>query len=98
MIDTSVAIEKEVGATTIFTVIEYLKCLEYVAEVVYPDDNDFEKAIELSRGLTQIGKQIGAIDILIASMCINRDLKLITKDNHFRYIKEVDKSFNVDIH
>ncbi|MBS3105948.1 PIN domain-containing protein [Candidatus Woesearchaeota archaeon] len=97
MIDTSIAVEKEVGATTIFTVVEYPKCLDYVTEVVYPDDKDFERAIELSRRLTQIGKQIGAIDILIASICINRYLKLITKDNHFGHIKEVDKSFQLKI-
>ena len=98
IIDTSIAIEKEVGAVTIFTVIEYPKCLEYATEVLYPEDIDFLKAIELSKELYRIGKQIGAIDILVASMCINRGLTLITKDKDFKQINEVEKSFKVDIH
>lgn len=58
---------------------------------------DFIKAIELSRGLCQIGKQIGAIDILIASMCINRGLTLRTKDKDFNQVKSVDRDFQVEI-
>jgi len=71
--------------------------LEYVTEVLYPDANDYVKAIELSKKLYQIGKQIGAIDILIASMCINRGLKLKTKDNDFNAIKEVFPNFDLQV-
>ncbi len=82
---------------TVFTVIEYPKCLVYATEIIYPEEIDFIKSIELSRQLYQIGKQIGAIDILIASMCINRNLKLKTKDNDFSRIKEIEKSFQLEV-
>ena len=82
---------------TIFTVIEYPKCLSYATDIIYPDENDFERAIDISRQLYQIGKQIGAIDILIASICINRNLKLKSKDNDFSHIKKIEKNFQVEI-
>ena len=71
--------------------------MEYITEVIYPDENDIIKAIELSKELYRIGKQVGAIDILIASMCINRGLTLKTKDNDFKQIKEIEKGFQVQI-
>ena len=71
--------------------------MEYITEVIYPDENDIIKAIELSKELYRIGKQVGAIDILIASMCINRGLTLKTKDNDFNQIKEIEKGFQVQI-
>ncbi len=77
--------------------MEYPKCLEYVTEVVYPDEDDFKRAIELSRKLYKIGKPLGAIDVLIASICINRNLKLITKDRGFNNIKEIEEDFDFKI-
>ena len=82
---------------TIFTAVEYPRCIGYATGVVYPDLEDYTKAIELSRKLYEIGRQIGAIDILIASMCINRGVKLKTKDNDFKSILLVDKNFAVEI-
>ncbi len=77
--------------------MEYPKCLDYITEIVYPNEQDFLKAIELSRRLYQLGKQAGAVDILIASICINRGFSLVTKDNDFGRIKEIEKSFQVRI-
>ncbi len=37
--------------------------------------------------LREVGKPVPAIDVLIAAICIRRDLKLLTKDKHFLYIK-----------
>lgn len=54
-------------------------------------------AIEISRKLRKIGKPVGTMDILIASMCINRDLELLTKDSDFENIKEVEPSFKLKI-
>ena len=77
--------------------VEYPKCLDYITEIINPDEKDFIKAVELSRELYQNGKQIGAVDILIASMCINRGFTLVTKDNDFSRIKEIEKSFQFKI-
>ncbi|MFQ6118726.1 MAG: type II toxin-antitoxin system VapC family toxin [Methanosarcinales archaeon] len=40
--------------------------------------------------LRDVGRPIGAIDIVVASICINRNLELITKDRDFKFIKEVE--------
>ncbi len=77
--------------------IEYPKCLEFITDVIYPDKRDFERSIEIARKLVQSGKPVGGIDIIIASMCINRNARLITKDKHFGYIKSVEPAFEAEI-
>jgi len=47
--------------------------------------------------LREIGKPTPAIDVLIAAMCIRRDLRLLTKDKHFLFIKEVEPDFMVHV-
>ena len=64
---------------------------------MYPELADYELALQISIKLRDVGFPLQAVDILIASMCINRDFKLRTKDNDFRQIKEVEKSFQVEI-
>ena len=55
------------------------------------------KAIEIAEKLRNIGKPIGAIDMLIASMCLNRSVKLITKDKDFKAVKEIFSNFELEI-
>ena len=59
--------------------------------------NDYSKSIEISRRLRVKGKPIGAIDILIASMCLNRDFELVTSDTDFKQIKVVEPNFKLKI-
>lgn len=47
--------------------------------------------------LRAIGKPIGAIDIIIAAMCLNRSAKLVTKDSDFKYVKEAYPEFNFEL-
>ncbi len=55
------------------------------------------KAIEIAEKLRNIGKPIGAIDMLIASMCLNRSVKLITKDKDFKSVKEIFNNFELEL-
>lgn len=71
--------------------------MEYAIGVLYPDTHDYDKAIEISKKLYEIEKPIGAVDILIASICINRGLKLKTKDNDFNAVKQVFPKFNLQL-
>ena len=89
--------EKLNGYTTIFNVIEFPKALLLDMIVLYPTDDDFKLSIKLSNELLKIGKPIPAIDILIASMCINRNMQLITKDSHFSNIERIFGDFNIKI-
>ena len=96
ILDTSVAILKKQGLITLFTVIEYPPSIDNF-DILFPDDIDYIKAIEISNKLREKGKPIGAVDILIASMCLNRDAKLITKDKDFNIIKLIYPEFDFQL-
>ncbi|WP_185836502.1 hypothetical protein [Candidatus Korarchaeum cryptofilum] len=42
-------------------------------------------------------KPMGASDLLIAAVCLNRDEELVTLDEDFLVIKEIEPSFRVII-
>jgi predicted nucleic acid-binding protein len=96
VLDTNLLIEGKVGLTTIFNVIEYppatRKC-----RILFPRKEDYLKAIEIMVKLREIGKPSPAMDVIIAAMCIRRNLKLLTKDIHFLSIKEVEPDFIVEL-
>ena len=96
ILDTSVAIHRDSGAVTVFSAIEYTPSLKKF-EIIFPEIRDYTKAINIAEELRVNGKPIGAIDILISAMCLNRSAKLITKDNDFRFIKEIFPEFNLNI-
>jgi len=83
------------GATTVLNIIEYPKSLKWVTKVIYPDKKDLDKAIQLMRKLLQIGKPVSAIDVIIGSICINREFELLTKDKDFVHIKKVEPRFKL---
>lgn len=95
--DTNLLIEGKGELTTIFNVIEYPKVLEREIEVLFPEKKDFTKAIELMVLLLKKGKPIPALDAVLASMCINRNLILRTKDKHFKKVAEEFPGFKVKI-
>ncbi|MBL7117267.1 MAG: type II toxin-antitoxin system VapC family toxin [Candidatus Syntrophoarchaeum sp.] len=42
----------------------------------------------------KIGKPIPAIDIIIAAVALNRNMKLVTTDNHFAAIQKIRSGFD----
>ena len=96
VIDTNLLIDGFSGLTTIFNIIEYPTAFQRNV-ILFPERADFDKAVDISLRLRLKGNMIGAVDVIIASMCINRGLKLVTKDKDFNYVKEVDKNFKVEI-
>lgn len=97
ILDTSVAIEKKEGTITIFTVIEYPNSVKKSFDIIFPEMIDYVKAIEIAHKLQEKGKPVGAIDIIIAGMCLNRSAQLLTKDNDFGIISEIFTEFEVSI-
>ena len=81
------------GYTTILNVVEFPKLLELKLTVIYPSKSDYNLAIKLSKDLLKIGKPIPAIDIIIAAVALNRNMKLVTTDNHFAVIGEIRSDF-----
>ena len=92
ILDTSLLIEGKRGVTTIFSIVEFPIAIEECI-ILYPEILDFELAIHIALELRKIGKPIGAIDTLIASISINRGYTLLTKDGDFSHIKEVLPNF-----
>lgn len=95
VLDTSILIAGSRGLTTVFSIIEYPPALGNCT-IIFPDPSDFERAIDLAAQLRLKGTPIGCVDIVTASMCINRKLKLLTKDKDYKRIKEVEKAFQVE--
>jgi len=98
IIDTNIAInrfkrkEEIHGNITIITAIEFPPILNYdrfygAVYTIKPGDQVL--AIRLQRFLRQIGKPKPVPGILIASICINRNEELITKDEDFLDIAKV---------
>jgi len=85
------------GYTTIFNLIEFPKALELDLIVLYPSKSDYNLALKISTELLKIGKPIPSIDVIISAISINKGLKLVTKDKHFLFVKDVIKNFDVHI-
>jgi len=83
------------GYTTILNLIEFPKALELDLVVIYPSKLDYELALKLSTELLRIGKPVPAIDAVIAAIALNRKLKLVTRDKHFTFIKEIKEDFEL---
>jgi tRNA(fMet)-specific endonuclease VapC len=98
VLDTNLLIEGETGLTTIFNVIEYPKVLEKSSnnEIIWPTRRDYLTAIGLMVSLMESGKLIPAIDVLICAVCLNRKFTLVTKDQHFNYVKSVEKGLYLE--
>jgi len=87
--------EKIQGYTTIFNLIEFPKALELNLTVLYPSKSDYNLALKISTELLKIGKPIPAVDVIISAIAINNGLRVITRDKHFLFVKDVLKDFEV---
>jgi tRNA(fMet)-specific endonuclease VapC len=84
------------GLTTIFNIIEFPKALELKdLDVIYPTIDDYNESLKISVALLKKGKPLPTIDVLIAAICLRRDLTLCTLDQHFINIKSVRNDFKL---
>ncbi len=97
ILDTSIVMERKEGVITIFSVIEYPPSGKKEFDVLFPESMDYVKAIEIADALKKNGTPIGAMDIIISAMCMNRSSELLTKDSDFKNIKDVYPEFKVKI-
>jgi len=79
------------GYTTALNVVEYPPSLALGGlRVIYPTREDYEVAIRLQIRLRRIGRAVGAIDLLVASVAVRRNLEVVTSDRDFEAIAEVE--------
>ncbi len=96
IIDTSAYIEGAEGLVTIFTVVEHPAAARPGQRIIYPRTEDYLRAIRTSEELQRRGLSVGAIDILIASIALDRNLSVITKDRDFEKIQSVEKKLKIE--
>ena len=96
VLDTNLLIDGKTGLTTVLNVIEYPKSIQKDNEIIWPTRDDYVVAIEIMVALLDSGKPIPAVDVLVAAMCLNRKLTLVTKDRHFSYVKLVREEFSLE--
>ena len=53
--------------------------------------------MKLSKDVLRIGKPLPAIDIIVAAMALNRNMKLVISDKHFTVIREIRQDFKLYI-
>ena len=87
ILDTSVAIERREGTITVLTLFEHPPCNKKSFDIIFPEIQDYAKALDIATLLREKGTPLGAIDIILAAMCLNRTMKLITKDKDFKVIQ-----------
>jgi len=86
------------GFTTILNIIEFPKALDLRGlAVIYPTLDDYDESLKISASLLRKGCPLPAVDILIASMCIRRNLRLRTIDKHFTGVKSVRDAFKIEL-
>ncbi len=100
VLDTSVVIERiktneDIHENiTMVTIVEYPKIVYYkrfYGNILLPTFLDYITAHKIQNLLIKNGKAKNFADLLIASICINRNEKLITKDKDFLDITEISK-------
>jgi len=78
---------------------QFDKCLqtkETIDRIYYNGVSDYNLAMKLSKD-ARIGKPLPAIDIIVAAMALNRNMKLVTSDEHFAVIREIRQDFKLYI-
>ncbi|AEA46516.1 type II toxin-antitoxin system VapC family toxin [Archaeoglobus veneficus] len=92
VLDTNVVIERirnreEVRDNiTAVTFVEFPKIVYYKkfhGKILFPNTDDFILAHKIQSELVREGKAKTFADLLIASICINRDEELVTNDRDF---------------
>lgn len=86
------------GFTTILNVIEFPKAAELKElAVIYPTLDDYDESLDISAALFLKGTPLPAVDILIAAVCIRRNLRLCTMDKHFTVICSLRNAFKLEL-
>ncbi|WP_346729570.1 type II toxin-antitoxin system VapC family toxin [Acidianus sp. HS-5] len=84
--------------TSILNVIEYPPILKLGDKliVIYPSKDDYELAIKIMIKLRKIGEPVNVVDIILASIAINRNMIVVTNDKGFESIRKVEENLKIE--
>ncbi|MEM2587935.1 MAG: type II toxin-antitoxin system VapC family toxin [Candidatus Bathyarchaeia archaeon] len=106
ILDTSVAVERAKSRRpinediTAVTLVEFPRIVYYKlfsGRVIFPIRHDFMLAHRLQLGLLELGKPQALSDLLVASIAINREEELITRDQDLEVISNVAKRLGYEV-
>ena len=83
------------GSTTILSLIEFPKAFDFDLRVFFPSMPDYDLALTISMELLKNGKSTPAIDLVIAAAALNNGFRIITRDKHFLFVKEIREDLMV---
>ncbi len=89
LLDTSVLIQEKKGLTSMVSMVEHPRAVEYEVQVIYPLVQDWNTALQLSAKLYAKGTPCSAPDLLIASIALRMGLTVRTRDRDFLVIKKI---------
>ncbi len=95
LLDTNAFIDGHRGKITACTLLEHAPALRSNPLVIYPKERDFIKAAEIGSKLFAQGTPVGGMDLLIASVAVNRGLTLATRDKDFHLIQKVESKLRI---
>ncbi|MHA1145639.1 MAG: type II toxin-antitoxin system VapC family toxin [Candidatus Helarchaeota archaeon] len=82
--------------TTIFCLIEYPIAIKFEAlTIIYPNTDDYKNALKYAFELREHGTPLPAIDVLIATIAINRSKYLVTNDEHFKFFQDIEPRLKI---
>jgi len=82
-------IEENITAVTFVEFPQIVHYKKFYGGIIFPDLQDFVLAHRLQSELIKRGKAKPFADLLISSICINREEELLTKDKDFFEIAKV---------
>ena len=86
------------GYTAILNIVEFPKALTISGlRILFPEKEDYLLSIMIAKKLLKHGKAIPAVDIIVASIAINHDLRFVTRDKHFMAVKAVEPQFKLHL-
>lgn len=106
LLDTSVAVDRAKSRIpinediTAVTLVEFPRIIYYKlfkGKVTFPIRHDFILAHKLQLGLLEVGKPQAFSDLLVASIAINRDEELVTRDQDLEIISSVAKRLGYEV-
>ncbi|AIU70292.1 hypothetical protein TEU_08095 [Thermococcus eurythermalis] len=73
--------------TTVLNIVEFLRALELGLTVITPSLEDYPLAVRISQVMVKRGTPAPAVDAVVAAVAVNRELTLVTREEHFEWIK-----------
>ncbi len=82
--------------TSMLSIIEHPPALGFDnLTILSPQEEDYDKAIEIATKLRAQGTPIPAIDIIIAAMALTYNFTVISEDRHFQEVTTVEPDLGV---